>query len=370
MSNTTRSTTLLPPGLQVIELGESFATALAGRLLQRLGATVTRVMPYQEDAPLDSLGPHLGDRSNSPSATALWLREGKFERRFDGNSSESRRDIYALLCTADVVLISGTTQSWSERGLELRDVWKVAESAVIGHVTPWGDSGALIDRRSGELMLQASSGFMNLVGSADGGPVRLGGHPLQATAGLLALDGVLIGLFNRQVSGERSSFSTSEFEASAHLEWKIAAVAQTGQPIERRGDEGGGPMVAKTRDGYFGLFFTPRDWDSVQKLLGDERLADARFATPRSRAEHFEDLKRIVQEITQGLSKKDLYVRAQALNIPAGYVATMTDLLSSPQYRHRAFFQTVDLPGVGTGEIPDAPWRVLTAQDVEEGEAA
>jgi crotonobetainyl-CoA:carnitine CoA-transferase CaiB-like acyl-CoA transferase len=216
------------------------------------------------------------------------------------------------------------------------------------------------------LLLQAAGGLMNLVGSPTREPVRLGGHAVQAAAGLLVLDGVMIGLFHRQSTGEAVSFETSDFEATAHVEWKIASVYQTGRPVERRGDEGGGPMVVPTRDGHFGLLFTPSDWDAVKDLLGDPSLDDPRFATARSRAIHEAELRDVIEPITLPMSKKDLYTQAQARRIPAGHVATMSDLLASPQYAARAFFQPVDVPGVGVGRIPDAPWAVRTIDEFDE----
>jgi len=365
-----RATTLLPEGPRVVELGETFSAALAGHLLERMGARVVRVMPAGEVAELDTLGPRLGEEGEGPAAPAVWLRHGKEAVEFDAGSSSSRARLDAVLADADVVLIAGTTASWRARGVDLDDVRRAAGTAVIGHVTPWGDDGSRVDLRSNELVLQAAGGFMKLVGASDREPVRLGGHPLQATAGLLVLDGVLIGLFHRQSTGQSTSFETSEFEAVAHVEWKIASVFQSGAPIDRRGEDGGGPAAVRTRDGHFGLFFTPREWDAMKEVVGDARLDDPRFATPRSRAEHQAELTALFEETTSTMSKKDLYERAQARNIPAGYVATMTDLLASPQYRARAFFRPIEVEGVGSGLLPDAPWAIRTIDDLDEEGAA
>lgn len=356
-----RATTLLPPSTRVVELGERYSTALAGRYLHCLGARVTRVITPGDTDELDALSPRLGGE-DGPSAAAVWLRHGKETIDVAADTS-AHRHVDRLLREADVVLIAGTTARWEARGVDLAEVRRQASGAIVGQVTAWGDSGPRSALRSNELMLQAAGGFMNLVGAAGREPVRLGGHPLEASAGLLVLDGVMIGLFHRQSTGRASSFETSEFEAAAHVEWKIASVHQTGQPIDRRGDEGGGPLIVRTRDGHFGLFFTARHWPRVKELLGDARLNDPRFDTPRSRARHESDFRAIVEEVAAPLSKKDLYARAQASDIPSGYVATMSDLLSSPQYRARDFLRLIEVAGRGTGQIPDAPWTIRTADE-------
>ena len=46
-------------------------------------------------------------------------------------------------------------------------------------------------------------------------------------------------------------------------------------------------------------------------------------------------------------TKHEIYHAAQALKVPAGMVATVADLLESPQYAAREFWQTVDHPATG-----------------------
>jgi crotonobetainyl-CoA:carnitine CoA-transferase CaiB-like acyl-CoA transferase len=360
-----RRTALLPSGTKVVELGERVSTAVCGRFLERLGATVTCVLPAGLTSELNGLSPRIGEGEDERSATAEWLRANKTLLNVDLTNREERERLNMLVADADVVLIAGTTAEWADLGIPLDHLTTLAPAAVIGQVTPWGDFGPYTRLRGGELLAQAAGGLMNIIGLAEREPVRLGGHPMQAATGMLALDGVLIGLFHRQNTGKGSRFTTSEFESVAHVEWKIASAVQAGRPKERRGDEGGGPTTSRTRDGHFGLFFVPRNWAEVKAILGDPRLDDERFATPKARAEHQEEFTAIVEEITRSLSKKDLYYQAQARNVPAGHVATMSDLLKSPQYRARNFFQPIELDGIGLGEIPDAPWQVLTADDRE-----
>jgi CoA:oxalate CoA-transferase len=361
----TRSTTLLPKSTKVVEIGESVATAVCGRHLEWLGADVTRVRITGAGSSLEELGPRIGKGVHERSALAAWLEHDKTLVEIDGGTAEGLDELDDALLHADVILIAGTTASWNSVGVSLTRIRDRAPRAVIGQITAWGNTGPSSSLRGGELVAQAAGGLMKLVGKADREPVRLGGFPMQAATGLLALDGVLIGLFRRQNTGQGALFETSEFESVAHLEWKIASAVQAGRPRERRGSEGGGPVVAPTKDGHFGCFFIPKNWPEVKQLLGDPRLEDERFATPKSRAQNEQEYTRIVAEATRDQGKRDLYHRAQAREIPAGHVATMSDLLESPQYRARDFFQPIDISGVGVGSIPGAPWQVLMTDDLQ-----
>jgi crotonobetainyl-CoA:carnitine CoA-transferase CaiB-like acyl-CoA transferase len=361
----TRSTTLLPEGTKVVELGESVATAVCGRHLEWLGADVTRVRITGTGSSLEELGPRIGKGVHQRSALAAWLEHDKTLIEIDGGTADVRDELDDALLDADVILIAGTTTNWDSVGISVTRIRERAPRAVIGQITAWGNTGPSSSLRGGELVAQAAGGLMKLVGRADREPVRLGGFPMQAATGLLALDGVLIGLFRRQNTGQGASFETSEFESVAHLEWKISSAVQAGRPRERRGNEGGGPVVVPTRDGHFGCFFIPKNWPEVKELLDDPRLEDERFSTPKSRAQNEQEYTLIVAEATRDQGKRDLYHRAQAREIPAGHVATMSDLLTSPQYRARNFFQSINIAGVGQGSIPGAPWQVLTTDDLE-----
>ncbi|MET0716021.1 MAG: CoA transferase [Mycetocola sp.] len=358
-----RPTALFASPITVVELGESVSTAISGRLLLKMGANVTRILPAGTFSAIDSTPPFLVAEDEPPSALAVWLHEGKTLWEPDLSDPAIRLEVLAVLKNADVILIWGTTDEWASRGLPLTAVSRAAPTAVIGHVTAWGDDGPYGGFRQGELTLQATSGFLNLLGVIDREPVRLAGHPIQSVTGMLALDGILIGLFRRQSTGQGARFDTSEFESAAHLEWKIATFVQSQMRRELRGEDGGGPCVVRCRDGHFAMFFMPRHWEDMKTIIGDPRLDEDRFATATAREEHLDELVAVVEETTLLMSKKELYYQAQAKNIPAGYVATVTDLRTSPQYRARNLFNPITVEGIGTGELPSAPWQVLTTSN-------
>jgi crotonobetainyl-CoA:carnitine CoA-transferase CaiB-like acyl-CoA transferase len=357
-----RNSTLLPENLRVLELGEAVSTALCGRLLSKLGAQVTQVAVAGSPHVLDESGPFVGDRAHRVSALGVWLRDGKARVEVDPEDPTARGHLDELVRSADVVLLAGTAAEWSARGFSAERLEDLAPTAIIGRISPWGESEEAAGLPSNELALQAASGFMRLIGDLEHEPVRLAGHPLQSIAALLALDGVMIGLFARERTGQGARFTTSEFEAAVHAEWKIATFAQAGLHRELRGEDNGA-LVLRCRDGHFAAFYVPRDWGVMKEIIGDSRLDDEVFDTPQGRIQNQERLVALIEETTRTMSKKDLYHATQARGIPAGYVATVTDLFESPQYAARRFFEPVEVPGVGDGLLPDASWQVFGPED-------
>jgi crotonobetainyl-CoA:carnitine CoA-transferase CaiB-like acyl-CoA transferase len=96
----------------------------------------------------------------------------------------------------------------------------------------------------------------------------------------------------------------------------------------------------------------------VCELIGDERLSDKRYATRSGRLAHRDELRPLLEAWTQQRDKLDIYHTAQSFGIPVGMVADVEDLLASPQYTARRFFETIDHPSTGPVAYPGVPCTI------------
>ena len=116
----------------------------------------------------------------------------------------------------------------------------------------------------------------------------------------------------------------------------------------------------ETADGYIALGQVPGGWGAFADMVGVEELHDPKYADPRSRSEHREELEAIVAPWVRQNGKLDIYNASQRRRNAIGYVATPHDMLTSPQLEHRQFFQEIDHPAAGKARYPGPPYR-LTA---------
>ncbi|MGV9870535.1 CoA transferase [Rhodococcus koreensis] len=349
---------LLSASTTVIELGDSLAAAFCGRLLRQLGATVVRVEPPQ-GSPLESVAPFVETSTGEPvSATYLALNDGKEVVTADADTAEGLETIETLLRErGDIVLMSGPLQEWAERKLAPERIMELSSRAVIGRVTLFGDVGPYASSVGGELQAQALGGLMNMIGEPDAEPLRIGGYPAQYSTGLSLLTGVSLGLFRRERTNRGSSFSTSVIETVANMEWKTALTYRSEGKIAKRGWRHDPPLILRCRDGFFAFFYLPNDWPKVLEVVGDPRLLDDRFSTQENRNANRDELVEILSEFTGRFGKVELYHKTQAAKMTTGYMATMADLLVDGQYQSRQFFDDIEVPDVGLGQLPGAPWR-------------
>ncbi|MBV9595135.1 MAG: CoA transferase [Actinobacteria bacterium] len=346
----------------VVEIGESISGSYCGRLLRQLGANVIKVEP-EGGSPLRNAAPYLDLPSGGHlSATYFALNDGKTVVTADADTSAGRQAIGDLLRDqADIVVMSGELSLWSRRGLAPADVLTLAPKAVIGRSTLFGDIGPYVDIVGGELQAQALGGLMNMVGEPPREPLRMGGYQAQYSTGFALLDGFALGLYQRERTGRGCSFSTSVIETVTHIEWKGAVSYQADHKIVTRGSDGA-PAILRAKDGFFAFFYRPDDWERVLTIMDDDRLRDPRFETQKGRDENRPALLEILNDSAGRLPKRELYHRTQAGKMTTGYTATMSDLLESEQYTARDFFETIDVPGLGQGRLPGAPWRVAASQ--------
>jgi crotonobetainyl-CoA:carnitine CoA-transferase CaiB-like acyl-CoA transferase len=341
-----------------LEIGDSIAGSYCGRLLRDLGAQVTKVEP-DGGSPLRTAGPFLETpQGEHLSATYLASNAGKDVVTADLDTARGRQTVVELIARQpDFVLMSGAAAYWKARDLTPERIHEVSPKSIIGRTTLFGERGPNVNLIGGELQVQALGGLMNMVGDRSREPVRIGGYQAQYCAGLALLNGFAIGMFEREQTGVGNSFSTSALETVSHVEWKSSVTFQASGQIDTRGDDDA-PAIIRAKDGFFALFYRPSDWPTIKAIMKDGRLDDPRFATQAGREEYRAELLAVLDDCAKDKSKRDLYHATQAVRMTTGYTATMGDLLDSDQYRAREFFEPLEVPGLGSGRLPGAPWRV------------
>jgi crotonobetainyl-CoA:carnitine CoA-transferase CaiB-like acyl-CoA transferase len=259
------------------------------------------------------------------------------------------------LADADVVLDGLGRGELDGLGLAYADLAAQAPGLVLTAITSFGDDGPYCDYLDGELVLMALGGLLNMVGEPELEPLRLGGYQAQYVTGLSALTGTLAALFARDFSGLGQRVEVSAHESVAFVEWKSGIYYQSNGQVRRRGGREAQWVVLRCRDGFVAFVYQDEDWPGVIELIQDPRLEEPRFALHAERLAAREELRAIFEQWTLHRQKTEVYHAAQAHGIPVGMVADVADLVASPQYAARDFFQTIDHPATGAVAYPGLP---------------
>jgi crotonobetainyl-CoA:carnitine CoA-transferase CaiB-like acyl-CoA transferase len=359
--------------LVVVELGDSIAAAWAGRLLADLGARVIRVDGIADGAPGGQLyhrEPLVGQDQTGQQVSAAWLHLNRNKESVTCRlESDGGRDLLDRLFTrADVVIDGLGLDILAGLGFPYTALQEMFPSLVVAAITPFGLYGPYRDLHASDLVVGALGGLLNMVGFPERQPLELGGAQAQYATGLSAFTAIMAAVTYRDRSSRGQLIDVSMVETVAFIEWKSGAFYEADGRVRHRVGNRSHWLVLEATDGYVALVYQDESFPSLQKLTGIEALSDERFATRPGRAKHADEIRELLAPWFATRSKLEVYHAGQALGIPLGFVATIADLLASPQYAARGFWQTLDHPDVGTARYPGLPYH-LTGIELPSGRA-
>jgi crotonobetainyl-CoA:carnitine CoA-transferase CaiB-like acyl-CoA transferase len=176
--------------------------ALCGKILSDLGADVVRVEP-----PGGSALRHRGARAHgvvAPEAGLAWWADAGGARSLvlDLDTPGGQRRARDMARSADIVVESFAPGYLQHRGLGWETLHRDNPRAILTSITPFGQDGPYRAWKGPEIVVQALSGMMHLIGDADRPPVRVGGDQASLQAAGQAVVGTLLAHLEREVTGQ------------------------------------------------------------------------------------------------------------------------------------------------------------------------
>lgn len=331
----------------MLEIGDAFAAAYAGRLFADLGADVVKVERGDGD-PLRRTGPFV----DGASVPAAYFHAGK-------RSVGAEAELVWLASRADVVVRATNDGVDWLTDEQLDAARETNPGLIVVDVSTFGRRSG--DASMSDLLALAAGGVLLLNTDADGDPLRYRGELASVHA---ACDGVLASiaaLQARLVDGVGQHIDVSAQAAMAAILLSLTVFTYTGdKPVF-----GGIPAIAPwgffdCADGTMLLMINEDvQWRGLKRVLGEPDWAAAEiFDTNASRRELFESLNALVASELACWKVDELVDACAAHNVPASKVHTATDVLSWPQLRERGFLTPLC---VGNGDAtvlaPSMPWR-------------
>ncbi len=359
-------------GLCVLDLTTG-SFGYAGKLLAGLGADVIKVEPPDGD-PVRGWPPFVGDEADRElSARHLHLNTGKRSVTIDLDRDEGRALLRRLVRECDVLLESFAPGFLAERGLGYDDLTRERPDLVMTSITHFGQDGPYAGYSGSEIVSVALGGYLKLTGDRDREPVKPYDELVTQQAALHAAVATMMGLFERDASGEGDHFDVAAIDAALFL---LGGPAQTyyfdGEVTQRNGTRLLNPAPARPypstvrpcKDGYVHAHLSYRHPDLMAVMMEDPRI-DELMDTPMGNADAIDE--RMDRWLAQ-YDKFEVVRRAQEMRLPFTEVLTPAEILHDEHLEERGFFVEVEHPRAGTVRQPGAaalmtatPWRTERA---------
>lgn len=352
-------------GIRVVDLTTSIAGPYATMLLADLGAEVIKVeRPEGDDA--RAWGPPFLD------GESLWfasVNRGKTSISLDLTTADGKDALLKLVQSADVFVTNQPPRVQKKLGLDFEAVSSVKPDIVFTSITGFGLSGERSDLTCYDLIAEGYSGIMDLTGTADEAPQKVGTPAADMLSGQDAAMATIAALFDRQKSGSGHLVDVALLDSMTRfLAPRIMSYLGSGDIPRRSG--GTDSVIAvyqafDTADDPITLGLgTNAIWDRFWATVGTPEFAGREgFA---SNAERREKRDEIVAEIQKRLLKK---VRLEWLEVfrkarvPAGPINRVDEVSADTALQERGLiFALKDgdrvVPQVGLGVQFDGQFAV------------
>ncbi len=330
-----------PPlaGIKVLDLSRVLAGPWATMTLGDLGAEIWKI-----ENPVD------GDETRSWAPPAykgtstyyLAVNRNKASLAVDFRTERGQAIVRALAQRADVLVENYLSGTLARYGLDYAALAALNPRLIYCSFSGYGRTGSQATRAGYDFLIQAESGLMSINGEAGGKPNKFGVAISDILAGTYGTQAILAALYARERTGTGQLIDIALFDASvAALSNVASASLNAGVSAKRYGNAHASIVPYQTFDAADAPFVLAcannRQFRDLCTGVIDrpELPADARFASNTLRVINREALAEILAACFAARACDEIIAACKAVNVPAGRVRTVEEVLASPEVAER-----------------------------------
>lgn len=319
-------------GMRVLDFSKVLAGPMCTQALSDYGADVIKIESCDSGDDTRGWPPF----RNGDGAVFLSANRNKRSLGLNLKSPEARAVAHKLAATADIVVESFGPGVTKRLGIDYQTLRGFNKRIIYCSVSGFGSTGPLANGKGYDMILQAFSGMVSIMGEPDSGPVRAPFSPVDQGTGMHALSAILAALLNRERTGEGCQIEVSLFETGvAFLGYMIQAYWERGTQPQRFGcaHESLCPYEAfKASDGLVLIGVASEQlWQQFCKVAGLETIMnDPRFRTNAERVKHRALTVAAVQAVIATRTSEEWMTMLIAAGIPCSKINTFADMLEHP----------------------------------------
>ena len=360
-------------GIRIIALEQYMAGPYCTMLLADAGAEVIKIERPGSGDPRRHIPPFAEKDGTRKAGGFMAYNRNKKSFCLNVQSDEGKTIYLDLVKSADVVVENLRPGSTDKLGIGYKDLKvinpKLIYAAISGFGRLEGYEGPDSKRPAFDIVAEAMSGIMHLVGFEDKPPSWTIYGMADIYTGLCTSYAITLALFQREKTGKGQFVDSAMLDAMISLnERMVMLYTMTGEEPHRGRLKHLYPRGAfKCKNGYLAMN-VPDDlvWSRLCKSMEREDLIDdVKSNTGTARAANGDFLGPIIEE---WLSKKTRDEAEKILNengVPVGSVYTAKDIFESEQVKARRSLIDIEDPDVGTYQFARGPVMLSDAPEIE-----
>jgi len=267
---------------------------------------------------------------------------------------------------ADVIVENYRPAVKSKLGIDYETLQQINPRLVYVSISGFGQDGPLADRPGFDQIAQGMGGLMSITGEPGAGPMRVGIPIADLCAGLLAAQGALLALLDRERTGKGQWVQTSLLQAQVFmLDFQAARWLMDEDVPVQAGNNHPTSIptgVYETSDGYMNIACSGDVmWQRLKDLLKDERLESDEFSEGTLRSDNRVALNAVINECTRQQSAEQWIDAMNEAGIPCGEINTIDRVFANPQVHHLGLSRSMNSQERGETHVVGQPIIMKTA---------
>ena len=343
-------------GVRVTGLEQYIAGPYCTMLLADTGAEVIKIERPGGGDPRRQMPPFAEKDGRKKGAGFMGYNRNKKSLCLNLRDPKGQEVFRKLVASSDVVVENLRPGSMAKLGLGHREMRRMNPQLVWAIISGFGQldgyRGPYSDRPAFDIVAEAMSGMMNLVGYDDKPPSGTVYGMADIVSGIIAAYGVLQALFMRQRTGRGQLVDSAMLDNLLSLnETMVTLYSVAGQEQKR-----GVPTVFfprgayQTKDGYLAVHVPDNIiWKRFCEVMErSDLIDDERSATSPARAQNHGFLDPIISEFMATMTRDEAVEKFNAHGVPVAPVYTAEDVFADPHIEARGMLMPIDDPEVGT----------------------
>ncbi len=314
--------------IRVLDFTHAVMGPAASVILADMGAEVIHIEPPS------------GDRTRRLKGFGIgyfpYFNRNKKSLSVDIKSEEGREIIHRLVKTADVVVENFGPGTMERLGYAYEELAEINPRLIYCSLKGFLP-GPYEKRVAMDEVVQMMGGLAYMTGPP-GRPLRAGASIIDITGGMFGALGIVVALYDRQITGRGTFIKSSLFETTAFIMGQhMACAALSDQPVPPmpvRVSAWSVYRLFETKDGeqvFIGLI-SEKHWRSFCRVFGRrDWLEDERLQSNNDRIDQREWFIPEVERLIKGFTKEEVLARCEEAGICFSPVARPEDLFDDPQ---------------------------------------
>ncbi len=360
-------------GVKVVDLTQFEAGTSCTETLAWLGADVVKV---EEPTQGDQGRRASTDQTGVDSYYFMLLNANKRSLTCNLKDEGGKALLRELIQAGDVFIENFGPGVIERLGFGYEDVKKLNPRIIYAQIKGFAPDGPYGSFLSFDMIAQSVGGALSTTGEAGQRPVKPGPTIGDTGTGLHCAIGILAALLQRQQTGRGQRIEVAMQEAVINFS-RIAYASQAlwGRAAPRvanrsvLGTSAPSGVYACKGDGPndYCYIYTSRagnhQWERLLVAIGrDDLLGDPRYASPRDRVEHQDEIDELLESWTRARTKQEVMETLGKAGVPAGAVFDTNELYHDPFLRQRGIFATVQHPVRGEFTMPGWPVKMSDSE--------